>query len=95
MSPPDSAPDARPIETIRCAAIKLKGRVYHLDPPARHINVWISIPDPKPVGLEIQGFLTSKGRFVRRKRARQIAQGANQLRPGATASTELFSEDLW
>ena len=40
----------------------------------------------------IQGFLTSKNRFVDRKEATSIAYNAKQV---ATHETKLYSEDLW
>ena len=43
----------------------------------------------------IQGFLTSKGRFVNRKEAYTIALAAGQIDETAGVNGELFSEDLY
>lgn len=43
----------------------------------------------------IQGFLTSKGRFVNRREAFQIALAAGQIDESAGVDRELFSEDLY
>jgi hypothetical protein len=45
---------------------------------------------------EIQGFLTSTGRFVDRKEAFNIARDANQFFKGVVSHhSELYSEDLY
>jgi len=47
---------------------------------------------PDSVGKHVQGFLTSKNRFVDRKEAAQIAFDANQTKD---LKRMLFSEDLY
>jgi len=48
------------------------------------------------VGEHVQGFVTSKDRFVDRTEAMKIALAAGQVTEGETYSTsELFSEDLY
>lgn len=42
-----------------------------------------------------QGFLTSRGRFVGRREAAQIAVTAGQIEVENLRSGELYSEDLW
>lgn len=45
-----------------------------------------------------QGFMTSKGRFVNREEAAQIAKNAKQLSKAGNARrivTHLLSEDIW
>ena len=42
-----------------------------------------------------QGFLTSKGRFVDREVAGQIAIAAGQIKELQYSTTDLFSEDLY
>lgn len=57
----------------------------------------------KGMGLEMssksddQGFVTSKGRYVNRKKAAQIAKRAKQLDPNETRRkvSHLLSEDIW
>lgn len=43
----------------------------------------------------VQGFITSKGRFVNRKEAYKIALAAKQINETAGVNGELFSEDLY
>jgi len=43
----------------------------------------------------VQGFLTSKGRFVDRKEAWKIARAAGQIDDNGGCERELFSEDLY
>lgn len=43
----------------------------------------------------VQGFLTTKNRFVDRIEARQIAERQSQLLPKCSKSNELYSEDVW
>lgn len=47
------------------------------------------------VGNYIQGFLTSKNRFVGREEAKIIALDAKQIVEPTINKTDLFSEDLW
>lgn len=42
-----------------------------------------------------QGFLTSKGRFVNREEALEIARAAGQVGDDAGYKKQLFSEDLY
>jgi len=83
-------------ETILCAAIWVDdGESYDHEPVEtglvfcahRHhiifdqIGVWGKVRERRERGLrEVQGFLTSKGRFVDRKEALQIALDAGQVR---------------
>lgn len=43
----------------------------------------------------VQGFLTTKKRFVDRIEAREIAMIKNQLLENCSNSNELYSEDVW
>jgi len=42
-----------------------------------------------------QGFITSRGQFVNRLRAKEIAVHAHQIRPGCGRLKELYSEAIW
>ena len=87
-------------ERIVAAACRQDGEIYALPAPMRHWNVMEHMrahlgegyrqPDPD----WDQGFLTSKGRFVRRVEARDIAIVTGQIER-ATHGSQLFSEDLW
>lgn len=90
------------VETIIAAAIQIEGVTISLPKPARHGQVLaacgaLHMPTYQE-GRECQGFLTSKGRFVNRVQAMQIAHiaGQPQLRPKSERHhRDLFSEDLW
>lgn len=81
-------------ETIERAAIRHCGEVYSLPRPARHHDVahWLS---GRGARGGVQGFVTSKGRFVGRREAMRIAEKAGQLRGEPYVIGELFSEDVW
>ena len=87
------------VERIVAAAIQIQGVTISLPRPARHGTVlaaadWYLKTSP---GQEVQGFLTSTGRFVNRIQARHIADiaGQNPGHSGGRHNPELFSEDLW
>lgn len=87
------------VEHIVAAAIQIDGVTISLPRPARHGTVlaaadWYLKTEP---GREVQGFLTSTGRFVNRIQARHIADIAGQKpgRSGGRDNPELYSEDLW
>lgn len=63
----------------------------------RHANIYESIHRLKldACGV-VEGFMTSKDRFVNRVTAKQIAVAANQLIvPLEDTYTELYSEDIY
>lgn len=91
-------------EIITCAAILLPKKKEN------ELDVFVSVPRPvrhhhiihalARAGMEIpivgeQGFMTSKGRFVDRDVARDIARSAGQLLGRASDGQSLFSEDVW
>lgn len=97
----ERAPEATTanVEHIVAAAVQIEGITISLPQPARHSTVLACVSytlDLKP-GREVQGFLTSTGRFVNRIQARHIADIAGQKpgRSGGRDNPELFSEDLW
>lgn len=92
-----------PRERIVAAAIlDHEGKIWSVEPPGRHHNVIALMGEKYQEGRlhdeNTQGFLTSVGRFVRRKPALRIAAKAGQLPDGIKRTVpedQLFSEDLW
>lgn len=86
-------------EEIACVAIKYPDiGVLALPAPARHNHViWTRLfIDGKPTrGEAVQGFLTTKGRFVDRKKALAIATAKGQIIHKHGNENELYSEDMW
>ena len=89
-------------ETIVAAACVYKGVAYSLPPPARHHTVmrhiWDTVGEDAFIGPGAQGFLTSTGRFVNRRKALRIVKAAGQPQidhPALNVGGQLFSEDLW
>lgn len=93
-------------EYILCAAIHFDDGKYYTHHERRgtgvvacgHRHHEIFVFRPKDFnGKETQGFLTSTGRFVDRKEAREIAEAAGQLIPDQSGMTfsNLFSENLY
>lgn len=95
------------MERIQYAAIRWDGTTWSVPQPGRHHDVLKLIalcqPGVEHIGGE-QGFVTTKGRFVDREEARQIAVAAGQLIascrgpdgvPYTREHRELFSEDVW
>lgn len=94
-------------EYILCAAIKRKekkqtplGNPYHegtndileIELGYRHHDIWRRFPGELQRSPNAQGFYTSKGRFVDREEAANIARNSGQLKDN---SVILFSEDLY
>ncbi len=85
------------METITKAAIKNGDRIWSLNKPGRHHDV-LAIMATNLVyqlDLDIQGFITSTGRFVDRKEACLIATKAKQILVKTRPLDTLFSEDVW
>jgi hypothetical protein len=84
------------METIECAAIKHRGKIYMLPLPANHEDIRRSMVKLgiRSSFLSIEGFMTSKKRFVRRKEAGDIAIDASQCNR-LLDFPRLSSEDLW
>lgn len=84
-------------ERIVAAAMQVGGLTISLPRPAGHGEVMAlahSAIGYTPA-TELQGFLTSEGRFVTRVEAMKIAHRSGQEFREALRSHELFSEDLW
>jgi hypothetical protein len=89
-------------ETVETAAVSVKGVVYTLPRPARHCDVmrhiWETVSKDIFVGPDAQGFVTSRGRFVNRRKALRVVKAAGQPQidhPALNVGNQLFSEDLW
>lgn len=89
-------------ETITgVALLRNDGAMWSLPAPARHNHLYALAAFVGQyvfgayIGEEEQGFTTSQGRFVDRKQALTIAQGAGQPIRKHGNITELYSEDLW
>lgn len=86
------------LERITHVAIMYKGVMYTKEKPHRHHHIIKDMVDvhklPKGLAGNVQGFMTSRGRFVDRTEAAVIARNANQLiRP--IEGGKLFSEEVW
>jgi hypothetical protein len=85
------------VETIDRAAIEVKGDVFAMPNPARHHNIMaimVNVFDYKPPVKGIEGFLTSRGRFVSRKEAGIIALRSGQAYRMKTPPF-LCCDDVW
>lgn len=88
------------METIECAAIQFNGEIFSAPRPGRHHTVFkIIFSEPentfiKAQANEIQGFLTSLGRFVDRIEGAEIALKSGQITK-LSWPPNLYSEDLW
>lgn len=86
------------VTIVAAAIIDHNGVPVTLPRPARHhdlIRAMAERGDPTPISGE-QGFVTSDGRFARRKAAAVIARRAGQVKAeDMQRSDMLFSEDLW
>jgi len=85
-----------PEERITTAALLVQGSILTLPRPARHGHLMRCLSTVKflPVEPWEQGFVTSRGRFVDRSTALDIAKQAGQV-TGTENPHRLFSEDLW
>ena len=84
-------------ERIVAAAMQIDGLTISLPRPAGHGEVMALATDAinYTPAAEIQGFVTSEGRFVTRVEAMKIAHRAGQEFREKPRSHQLFSEDLW
>lgn len=87
-------------DRIVAAAIKFDGFIASVEKPGRHHDILNNLATtgfPTPI-VGRQGFLTSRGEFVGRKLAMQLAVNASQLIPRQGQhgpDGDLFSEDVW
>lgn len=75
-------PEPKPgVERLQCAAIQRDGMVHQ--GPRSHYELRQSLDDPFPQTSninDVEGFLTTAGRFVTRDEAQDVAVAAGQLR---------------
>jgi hypothetical protein len=91
------------MEVCICAAILCQGKIYrghrHSDALlAMHNELSWNMSRKEIMELkEVQGFLTSLGRFVSREEGMelQLSAGIASADPGGYRSGELYSEDLY
>lgn len=83
-------------ERIDRVAVYKDGIVYSMPRPARHHSVAHAMHHKgiDPLGAE-EGFVTSAGRWVRRKPALELARRAKQILRETAPAHGLFSEDVW
>ena len=97
-------------EYILCSAIKriekksvpqvyYQNDIYDIELGYRHSDIFARFQGEVSKKIEDQGFYTSKGRFVDRNEALQIAYNAHQIPPMVYTERgpkgKLFSEDLY
>ncbi len=86
-------------ETIVAAAIQVDGVTISLPQPARHgqvLHATEGFLSDEQCAWAVQGFLTSRGRFVTRVEAKQIAHRAGQpIVRDNPHPRDAFSEDFW
>lgn len=86
----ESRPD---VERLKCAAIVRDGKVH--DGLRSHYELRLAIGDPSPQTSnlnDVEGFLTSTGRFVTREEAQDVALAAGQIR--SAQRRPLLSSDI-
>ena len=88
-------------EQIVAVALRIGGLVLSVPRPKRHHDIFHEISrldltlGSKPPYAQAQGFITSRGVFVSRFAALEIAKQAGQIKTKLGNHYELFSEDLW
>jgi hypothetical protein len=87
-------------ECITAAAIRLPaGKIVSVPPPGSHQDALRAAREAGTFYAEIhgseQGFITSAGRFVDRRKAARIAVAAGQRQRATGPQDLLFSDDVW
>lgn len=84
---------------IHAVAIKYKGVLYTLPQPARHYELMHLINEDTGnnfiFGQGENGFITDTGEFLGRVGAGKHALACGQCKSIASASGELYSEEVW
>jgi hypothetical protein len=90
-----------PVHIVR-AAIRFRGIIYSVGAPGRHhdcIRLAAETTGEKYIDCreDDQGFIDSKGRYLRRRPALAVALKSGQAKPDCLGAKlrKLFSEDLW
>jgi hypothetical protein len=86
-------------ELIIGAAIKHPSEVVYVAlAPGRHHHVMAFMDEHGKAGIEntgCQGFLTNRGRFIKRGEALMLARQSKQIIHKHPSFRELYSEDMW
>ena len=87
-------------ENITAAAIRLPaGKIVWVPAPGSHVDAFRAAQDAGTFHAELhgceQGFMTSAGRFVDRRRAAEIAAASGQRQRSIGPRDLLFSDDIW
>lgn len=81
------------VERLKCCAIQRDGKVH--DGLRSHYELRQSLGDPMPQTSnlsDVEGFLTTKGRFLTRDEAQEVALAAGQIR--SLQRRPLLSSDI-
>lgn len=81
------------VERLKCAAVLRNGKVH--DGLRSHYELRNALGDPSPQTSnpnDIEGFLTTTGRFVNRNEAQDVAIAASQIR--SVIGRPLLSSDI-
>ena len=87
--------DVEKRERLACAAIRYKGEMFrgtiHADAFALLVRKYPKCDSDTPLKGFSEGFLTTTGRFVNKKAAREIAEREDQWKPipGGLKSTDV------
>lgn len=87
-----------PERIVRAAVQYPSGTIFSALSPAKHGEIIFFMALQKKAGIRNtrhQGFVTSHGQFVSRKKALAIALAANQIIKKHPSFKELYSEDMW
>jgi hypothetical protein len=90
-----TALDEALLEKIECSAIKYSNAIFLGKRHCDCFRVAATKNQRYSKMREVQGFLTSRDRFVDRAEARLIAIRAGQLLPRASKGVILYSEDIY
>lgn len=87
----------RRINTKDCTKHYFNNDIYNIEIGYRHCDIFARFPKEVSRNPQDQGFYTSKGRFVKRKEAMEIALKCGQVFKEnlSNPSIGLFSEDLY
>lgn len=90
-------PAIKRLTTKECTKHYYNNDIYDIEIGYRHCDIFGRFKDEVSKKPQDQGFYTSKGRFVNRKEALEIAIIAQQVKEEDCRNTKigLFSEDLY
>ncbi len=87
----------RPDEKIHAAAVMTfpERVIFTMPKPYRHFNILHKFSDEIHSNSFEQGFITNKGRFLRRNHAFVVARERDQFIRTPDVPGKLYSEDVW